>query len=141
MTVSELFEEIKPHLTGVQSRVGDIAVYQKDYTIGLAIRLFGEYCHAEIDIMAEYVKPNTKYLDIGTNIGYHLLGMKKTVPNCDAIGFEPNQKHFCVAAYNCQHENITIHNTALGSKKSTIKMTDFELGDNGNYGEIGRAHV
>jgi len=133
--VQELFEQIKPDLIGVNSKVGTIAVYKNDNIISLAIRVFGEYCDTEIDIMATYVNKDSTYLDIGTNIGYHAVGMATRV-GCKVIGFEPHPKHFAVAAYNCQNLPVTLHNTALGSKKGKFTMTDFDVSKTSNYGDI-----
>lgn len=135
MELTEKFEQIKPHLIGLETRVGHLAVYDKDTIISLAIRLFGEYGHAEIVIMSDYITPGSTYLDIGTNIGYHAVGMHKH-NNCNVIGFEPNQSHFAVAAYNCQNYPIQLFNTALGSKKGTMKMTDFDINTSSNFGDI-----
>jgi FkbM family methyltransferase len=135
MELKEKFDEIKQHLVAIKSRIGDIAVYKNDNIISLAISLFGEYAHVEILIMAGYITPGSTYLDIGTNIGYHAVGMYKQT-GCKVIGFEPNPNHFVVAAYNCQEYPIQIMNTALGSKKGKMMMTDFDINKQSNFGDI-----
>lgn len=134
-SLNEHFEKIRPLLAQTESRVGDMIVYKNDNIVSQAIGLYGEYCHAEINIMARYLDKDSLYLDIGTNIGYHAKGINHEV-GCNVIGFEPHPSHFCVAAYNCQGKNILLYHTALGNKTGTIDLTDFDHGKIGNYGEI-----
>lgn len=133
--VQEHFETIKPHLVGIKSKVGDMAVYKNDNVVSLAISLFGEYCDAEVDIMSTHLDENSTYLDIGTNIGYHALGMYQR-SKCKVIGFEPHPNHFAVATYNTQHLPITLYNAAVSNKKGKLNLADFDIESPGNYGEV-----
>lgn len=133
--VQEHFEKIKPHLIGTSTKNGDMAVYQHDTIVSLALRIFGEYCDAEVELMAQYLTPESVYLDVGTNIGYHALRISQ-LAKCKVIGFEPHPNHFAVATYNCQHFPITIMNAAVSNKKGTLKLADFDLEKNGNFGEV-----
>jgi FkbM family methyltransferase len=83
--------------------------------------MFGEYCDAEVQVMAKYLTPESIYLDIGTNIGYHALAINQQV-GCSVLAFEPHPNHFSVAAYNCKDKPIRIYNTALGSKNGTMTI-------------------
>jgi FkbM family methyltransferase len=118
------------------SRVGQFLIYKNDNTISKAIRLFGEYCHAEVEIMKTYLSDNSMYVDIGTNIGYHLVAVQKET-GCNAIGFEPNPKHFAVASYNSKDcSQIQLVNAAASDHKFNFKMKDFDPSNSGNYGDI-----
>lgn len=129
------FETIKKSLVSVDTKVGEMAVYKFDTGVSLAIRLYGEYCDAEVDVMSAFLKSDSVYVDIGTNVGYHALGVQQRT-GCKVIGFEPHPNHFSVAAFNCQKNPILLYNTALGSKKGTFNITDFELETPDNYGEV-----
>lgn len=133
MDLNDVFETIRDNLAQVDSKVGSIAVYRKDNTVSGAIMLYGEYCHAEIDYMTRYLEKEAVYLDIGTNIGYHLRGIYLQA-KCNCIGFEPHPKHFAVAAYNCQNMPIKIFNSAVGNKTGTIDFIDFDIDTDGNFG-------
>lgn len=133
--VQDHFESIKPHLMGIKSKVGDMAVYKHDTIVSLAIALFGEYCDAEVEIMASHLNEDSVYLDIGTNIGYHLLGIYQRV-KCKVIGFEPHPNHFAVATYNSQHIPVTIYNSAVSNKKGKLNLADFDIETPSNYGEV-----
>lgn len=129
------FEKLKPALDIVESKIGDFAVYKNDTIISQAIRLFGEYAHAEIDVMSLYLNEDSVYVDVGTNIGYHALAIHKQ-NNCKVLAFEPHPSHFLVAAFNCQGSPIQILNAGLSDKHETIKIDDFDVNEQGNYGEI-----
>ena len=132
------FNKIKKSLDTVNSRIGEFTIYKNDAIISQAIRLFGEYCHAEIDVMATYLNENSLYIDIGTNIGYHALGVHRAT-NCQVLGFEPNPKHFAVAVHNCRNTlvgKIELMNAAVSNTKSTFIMKDFDETVESNYGDI-----
>lgn len=118
------------------SRVGEFLIYKNDSVISRAIKLFGEYCHAEVEIMKQYLSKDSLYIDIGTNIGYHLVGVHKET-GCNVIGFEPNPKHFAVASYNSRaYSSIQMVNAAASDHAFSFKMKDFDPKNNGNYGDI-----
>jgi len=140
MSVEETLQTTLDSMLGsmelTDSRVGEFLIYKNDAVISKSIRLFGEYCHAEIDIMKRYLNSTSTYIDIGTNIGYHLVGVHKEV-GCNVIGFEPNPKHFAVASYNAkQYPQIQLVNAAASDHKFSFKMKDFDPSNDGNYGDI-----
>jgi FkbM family methyltransferase len=129
------FEKLKPNLDLIEARPGSLYVYKNDMFVSKAIRYYGEYCHAEIDIMKMFIEPNSIYVDAGVNIGYHALAMHKD-SGCAIVGFEPNPTHFLIASENCKDLPIQLFNAALGSKIETITMTDIPSSyEDGNYGE------
>ena len=128
------FKNLKPKLDLVEAKPGPMYVYKNDQFVSKAIKTYGEYCHAEIDIMKLFTKKESMYIDVGVNIGYHSLAMHKET-GCAVVGFEPNPTHFAVAGENCKDLPIQIFNAALGSRKDVIKMTDVTIDDAGNYGE------
>ena len=133
--INDYFNEIKPNLVEVETKVGSMAVYNHDQIISTALLLYGEYCHAEVDILCRYLNNKSVYLDVGTNIGYQLRAVYfQSKANC--IGFEPHITHFTVAAYNCQHFPIKIINSALGNGKGKTIISDFDLEVTSNYGEV-----
>ena len=134
-SLNEYFEKLTPSLAKTDSLVGDFIIYKNDQIVSQAIALFGEYCHAEVRIMAKYLDKDSLYLDIGTNIGYHARAINHEV-GCNVMGFEPHPSHFCVAAYNCQGKNILLYHTALGNKTGNIELKNFDENAAGNYGDL-----
>ena len=137
VTIQQTLDSIKDSLLITDSRLGQFLVYKNDTIISKAIDMYGEYCHAEVEILKNYL-PNesTQYVDIGTNIGYHLVAVHQAT-NCNALGFEPNLKHFAVASYNSrEYSKIQIINAGASDKKSQFILKDFDPTQNTNYGDI-----
>jgi hypothetical protein len=135
--IQQTIDSIKESLLLTDSRMGTFLVYKNDTTISKAIDMYGEYCQAEVDILSQYL-PNdfSQYVDIGTNIGYHLVAMHKKT-NCDAIGFEPNYKHFAIASYNSKdYHKIQLVNAGVSNKHAQILLKDFDPTQSTNYGDI-----
>ena len=136
LNITENLERLSDSLIVTDSKVGKMAIYKNDSVVSQSILLFGEYCDAEVQVMSKYLTPQSVYLDIGTNIGYHALAVHQTA-GCPVLAFEPHPNHFSVAAYNCKDKPIRIYNTALGNKNSTMTISNFDENILGNYGEVG----
>ena len=135
-TIQATLDTLKQSLLLTDSRIGEFLVYKNDTVISKAIDMFGEYCQAEVDILSEYLTENSQYIDIGTNIGYHLVAVHKAT-NCDVLGFEPNPKHFAVASYNSKdYPKIQIVNAGASDKNTEFTLKDFDPEENTNYGDI-----
>jgi FkbM family methyltransferase len=134
-TFDEQFEQLKPYLLQVPSRVGEFLVYKNDKIVSQSIRLYGEYSQAEIVIMSQYLDETSIYLDIGTNIGYHAVAMQD-LTKCQVMAFEPHPKHFVMAAVNCKERPIQIFNAAVSDKEEVITIDTFDESILGNFGDI-----
>jgi FkbM family methyltransferase len=134
--IQEKLDSMAESVELTDSRAGSMLIYKNDNVISQAIRLFGEYCHAEVDVMANYLSEHSHYLDIGTNIGYHAVAVHKET-NCHVLGFEPNPKHFAVATYNSkEYDKIQLINAAASNSRHKFKMKDFDETVTSNYGDI-----
>jgi FkbM family methyltransferase len=135
--IQQTIDLMKDTLLLTDSRLGTFLVYKNDTTISKSIDMYGEYCQAEVNIIKQYL-PNdfSQYVDIGTNIGYHLVAVHKET-NCNVLGFEPNPKHFAVASYNGKdYPKIQIINAGASNKKSERMLKDFDPSVESNYGDI-----
>lgn len=133
--LSERLEKLKPNLKVVDTNNGPMAVYINDTIVSQSIALFGEYSFNEIRVMSRYLNPDSLYVDIGTNIGYHAMAASHHI-GCAVIGFEPHPNHFAVAAYNTQNKNIKLFNAAVSNKAGVLILDDFDPNEIGNYGEV-----
>jgi FkbM family methyltransferase len=121
------------------TRIGEFLIYKNDVIISKSIKLFGEYCHAEVDIISKFLNDKSTYIDVGTNIGYHAVAVHKQT-ECNVIGFEPNLKHFSIATYNSkEYEKIQLINAAASTHRYSFKMKDFDENVASNYGDIRKA--
>jgi FkbM family methyltransferase len=136
-TIQQTIDSIKESLLITDSRLGQFLVYKNDTVISKSIDMFGEYCHAEVEILKNYLtRESDQYVDIGTNIGYHLVAVHKAT-NCNVLGFEPNIKHFALASYNSrEYPKIQIVNAGASNKKSEFVLKDFDPTSKTNYGDI-----
>jgi len=119
------FNRIKPNTDLIETKLGPMYVYKTDQDMYKVIRTYGEYCHAEIDIMKLFMEENAIYVDTDTNIGYHALAMHKDA-NCTVIGFEPNPSHFAIAAENCKNLPIQLYNALVSSRKDVVKLATLD---------------
>lgn len=135
--IQQTLDSLRDSLLITDSLVGEFLVYKNDTVISKAIDMFGEYCQAEVEILKEYLpRDSNQYIDIGTNIGYHLVAVHKAT-NCNVLGFEPNPKHFAVASYNSKdYPKIQIVNAGASDKKSEFILKDFDPTLTTNYGDI-----
>jgi len=136
-SIQDTLNTLKDSILLTDSKLGEFLVYKNDTVISKAIDLFGEYCQAEVEILAEYL-PNesSQYIDIGTNIGYHLVAVHKAT-NCNVLGFEPNPKHFAVASYNSKdYPKIQIVNAGASDRSTEFTLKDFDPSKDTNYGDI-----
>jgi FkbM family methyltransferase len=131
----QTIESMKESLLLTDSRLGAFLVYKNDTVVSRAIDMYGEYCQAEVNIMKDYLpNENCQYVDIGTNIGYHLVSVHKET-KCNVLGFEPNPKHFAVASYNSKdYPKIKLLNAGASNKVSEIPLQDFDPAENDNFG-------
>jgi FkbM family methyltransferase len=135
-SIQAILDSLKESLLITDSRLGEFLVYKNDTVISRAIDMFGEYCQAEVNILAEYLTENSQYVDIGTNIGYHLVAVHKAT-NCNVLGFEPNPKHFAVASYNSrEYPKIQVVNAGASDKPNEFILKDFDPTKTTNYGDI-----
>lgn len=108
--------------------------YKGDTIIGQSLQWYGEYTEQEINLLRQFITPETVVYDIGANIGYHTLGLAERAKHCYA--FEPNRKNYHLLKLNTAHnKNITIYDYAISDDIGVCQIEDFPLGSEGNFGE------
>jgi len=115
------FNKVKPYTDLVETKLGPMYVYKTDHDMYKIIRTYGEYCHAEIDIMKLFMEENSLFVDTDINIGYHALAMHYDA-KCNVVGFESNPSHFVIATENCKNLPIQLYNALVSSRKDIVKM-------------------
>ena len=83
----------------INTRYGNMLIFTADSTIGKALDLYGEYCHAEIELIKTYTNKSSFVMDIGANIGTHTLGIAPYVRR--VLSFEPDPENFELLKKNC----------------------------------------
>ena len=82
----------------INTRYGNMLFFEGDNTIGMALDLYGEYCHEEIEWMKTLTNPKSFVLDIGANIGTHTIGIAPHVKR--VMAFEPDPDNFDLLVKN-----------------------------------------
>ena len=70
----------------INTRYGNMIIFSDDPTIGRSLELYGEYCYPEIELILNFVNPNSLVLDVGANIGSHSIAIAPYVKNVVAFG-------------------------------------------------------
>jgi len=110
------------------TRYGNMLYIENDPTIGRALELYGEYCHAEIEAIKSLVTPTSWFIDIGANIGTHTIGVSPYVNR--VIAFEPDPDNFDILVKNistCGCKNVTPTHLAISDKFGEV-ATQFDYG-------------
>lgn len=108
--------------------------YEKDVIIGRSIKIYGEYTQIELDLLAQYINENIIVYDVGGNIGYHTVAFAHRAKH--VYSFEPNLKNYKLLEMNTKNlNNVTIVKAAVSDTKGKSFISDYELDNNGNYGE------
>lgn len=90
----------------VNTRYGNMLVFSDDPTIGRSLKVYGEYCYPEIELIKQFLTKDSFVIDVGANIGTHCIPLAvnaKTV-----IAFEPDTENHDLLVKNVsmQHKSI-----------------------------------
>lgn len=81
---------------------------------------------SELNIVREFIPENTVYVDIGANIGNHLVFFGLFTSSKKIYGFEPNSEIFPILMENVKLNNLDqktiVKQVAIGSEKSKGKL-------------------
>ena len=121
-----------------ETRYGAMLVPAADICVGRSLVEYGEWTQAEIDVLAQMIRPGMTVLDIGANVGYHTLAFSKMVgATGTVVSFEPQPRIFQLLAANIANndlQNVTALNMAVGESRGYVDMPSFTYDDPKNYG-------
>ena len=92
--------EAQPSLTSGQCRYGTLTWPVEDAFIGRSLALYGEWAQNEIDFSAQFIKPDSVVLDVGSNIGTHAVAFSHLAPHGKVIAVEPQPQLFQILSQN-----------------------------------------
>ena len=93
-------------------RHGTFLFNRNDTFVGRSLELYGEWCEAEIELLAQVVKAGDVVLDVGANIGTHAVSFARMVTDSGmVVAFEPQRLVF---------QNLCA-NLALNSLRNVIE--------------------
>ena len=104
---------------------------QDPYQTG-SVALYGEWAHAETELMLSFVPKGATCLDVGANVGNVSMALAHAVGDQGrVIAFEPQQ-----FAYSCLMANIALNSLihvvepfmcAVGKESGTVNVPKFKL--------------
>jgi FkbM family methyltransferase len=124
----------------VTGRDGMFLVNRKDFFIGKALEIYGEYNGTEAAFLRHLIKPGDTVIEVGANIGSHTIGLAKAVgPAGKVFAFEPQRPCYALLqaqiALN-QISNIYSYNVGLGQAREKLWVPHVDYAQLGNFGGV-----
>jgi len=113
-----------------------ILVSARDRVVGWSIVEKGHYERRFTDHLCSFLTPETRFLDVGANIGYYSLLAASRSPRGRVYSFEPDPNNFRLlersVARNGFQGIVEAHPYAVSDRNETLAISD--LGNRPNYG-------
>ena len=119
-----------------EGRYGYYLYNYHDDTIGRAVDLYGEWAEAECALLRDYIGEGNVVLDVGANIGTHMLFFANVVgPTGRVYAFEPQHEIFQIMAGNAALNglrNVRAIRAAVGDRHGELRYAqpDYAVADN-----------
>lgn len=104
---------------------GYLSYNKFDMYIGKSLKMYGEWCEPELDLLGKYTNQDDTILDVGANIGSHTIFFAKKAFRGMVIAFEPQRLSFQMLCTNVTLNaltNVHTHQIALGDYKGLISV-------------------
>ncbi len=123
------------------AKQGSFLTLSSDTVIGRAIREKGVWADHDLNIMRSHINPGATVLDVGANIGHHLVAFSRMVGRKGrVVGFEPQRLIFQMACGNValnDCRNTTVLQCGLGAESGVAHMNPVNYDDEFNFGSLG----
>lgn len=123
--IQNQFERIKHNVLETDTNVGSMVIYTNDHIVSKSLYLFGEYYDNLTEVICRYLNPESVFVDVGSNLGYHAISVSQKA-SCPVVAFEPHPSNFVLAAYNCIDKNIKVYHAGLSDTTGSLSYNDLE---------------
>lgn len=124
-----------------QCRHGMMLYNARDAYIGRSLEEYGEFSEGEIDVFRQFVGPGCVALDVGANIGTHVVWLAQAVgPAGWVLAFEPQRVVFQTLCGNVALNSLTnvqCFCAAVGGAPGQIVVPQLDYSQPNNYGGLG----
>lgn len=121
-------------------RHGTFAYPVNDKFVGRALDLYGEWCEAELEVLAPMLAEGDVVLDVGANIGTHTVFFAKAVgPKGKVLAFEPQRFAHGLLAANVATNglaNVDCRREAVGAAAGSITVPELDPAAKANFGGV-----
>lgn len=124
----------------VDGRDGRYLANRHDAYVGRSLILYGEYCEAEFQVLAQLCRPGAFVVEVGANVGAHSMRIAKRLGlGGRLVAYEP-QPVICQAlcgtlALNSLM-NVEAYPYALGAEAGTVEFPRIDYRKANNFGGI-----
>lgn len=111
-------------------RHGTFTYPVRDRFVGRALDLYGEWCEAELGVLARYVPEGATVVDVGANLGTHAVFFAKKVGRAGrVVAFEPQSFTHALLTRNVEAnalQNVVARREAVGARagEATFPVLD-----------------
>lgn len=129
-----------PEIQMAQASYGPMLTFSADAVIGHSIRVQGQFQEAKIDEVVAFLRQKCGFspevfIDIGANIGTHLLHALKRTGFARAVGVEPDRKNFSLLLCNVIINGVAARTELLNFAVSSARgQAQLELSHD-NFGD------
>lgn len=134
---------MKSRFQTAETRHGRMVVLASDVYVGRSLIEYGEWIEAEIQLLAQLVRPGDDVIDVGANVGAHTLALAARVaspdhrPSGQVFAFEPQPEIFQLLATNCvlnDAGNVRLFNEGCGARRGEVEIGEPDYAARHNFG-------
>lgn len=123
-----------------ECRHGTFLFNRNDNFIGRSLDLYGEWCEAEIDLLAQVLKAGDVVLDVGSNIGSHAVAFARIVGDGGCVvAFEPQRlvfQNLCANLALNALRNVVAHEAGVGRESGWMRLPVIDPRQEFNFGAL-----
>lgn len=120
------------------TKYGSIYCDRQDIYVSKALLQTGSFCDNELELLKGLINPGDTVLDVGSNLGYHLLAFSDFVgPSGKVLGFDCNPDVIPLLSQTLrdnQKNNIEFYRAAVLNKNTIVDLPWPESCDEKNLG-------
>lgn len=119
---------------------GEFLTLSKDKVVGHSLRTYGEWSYGEVELLAQFLRPDSAMIEAGSNIGSHTLFIARDLcPQGRVYAFEPRRLIFQLLCANMILNGVTnVHafQLGLGAREEAIAEAPVPLDYEANFGGL-----
>jgi FkbM family methyltransferase len=123
-----------------ECRYGPMAWLAHDVYVGKSLKVYGEWCQPEMDLLLTLLQPGDRVIECGSNIGADTVALSKRVgPNGVVLAFEPQPVVYALLTLNLKENdcrNVSAFSAGTSLKDGTLSVPVLDYGSPENFGGV-----